>query len=95
MDFLRPLLRADRIAVERIDHRIAARAVPGIVGRQDDDDVAIGAVALQVALDRGGMKLDPLDRDRLAPGTTVGCWVVTWAGAAAIGRSTTPTASSQ
>ncbi|MDR6128584.1 hypothetical protein QE452_003248 [Sphingomonas sp. SORGH_AS438] len=68
MDLGHPLLRTDRIAVQRIDDGIAAMARGGIAGRQDHDDVAVRRIPFQAALDAGGMDLDPLDRHRLRTG---------------------------
>src|SRR3546814_9851187 len=63
-----PLLGADRIAVQRIDHRIAPVGMAGIIGWQHHQYIAIGRLAFQIALDRGGVNLDVLDRHRLCPG---------------------------
>ncbi len=60
-----PLLRADRIAVQGIEHRIPLVAVGRVARRQDDEDVPVGGFALEVALERARMHLDVLDGDRL------------------------------
>src|SRR6185437_10493122 len=40
VDFVRPLLGANGVAVQRIDHGIAAVLVPGVAGRQEHKDIA-------------------------------------------------------
>ena len=49
VDLVRPLLGADRITVQRIDHRVAPGLLSGIAGRQEDDHVAVHGVAFQIA----------------------------------------------
>ena len=68
VNFLRPLRGADRIAVKRVDNRIAPGLLGGIAGRQEDHYVAVDGVVLQIAFQRGPMNLDVLHRERLGTG---------------------------
>ena len=61
VDFLAPLLRADRVAMQGVDDRIPARAVLVVARGQEDDRVAIDGVSFQVALERLAVNLDALD----------------------------------
>ena len=61
VDLLRPLLRADRVAVQRVDDRVAAGAVLVIARRQEDDGVPIDRIALQIAFERRAVNRDALD----------------------------------
>ena len=59
--------------MEEIDDGEAARLVAGIAGRQVDEDVAIGRIALEIALERFAVHDDFFDRARArraAPGRT-------------------------
>ena len=46
MNLMTPLLSADRIAVQRIHNRVAARFFPGVTWRQKHEHFAVNAVAL-------------------------------------------------
>ena len=72
VDLVGPLLGADRVAVQRVDDRVAARRVRRIARRQKDDDVAIDGVTLQVAFERDAVDLDVLHRDRPGSGNRRG-----------------------
>ena len=62
---MRPLLGADRVTVQRVDHGITALLLFLIAGRQKDDYVAIDGIAFEIALKRRAVNLDVLYRDRL------------------------------
>ena len=64
VNFLRPLTRADEIAVQRINHWIAAGLTGRISRRQEDEHLAIGILALQIAFERCTMDFDPVHRNR-------------------------------
>ena len=49
MNLVRPLLGADGVAVQRVDHRIAALLVFLVAGRKKNDDVTIDGVAFKIA----------------------------------------------
>ncbi len=68
MDFLRPLLGANGVAMQGVDHGIAAAFVAGIARRQKDQHLAVDGVAFQVALQCGAVNLDVLHRYRLGAG---------------------------
>ena len=65
MNLVRPLLRADRIAMQRIDHRITALLILLIARRKEDDCVAIDSIAFEIAFKSRAVNLDVLYRDRL------------------------------
>ena len=65
VDLVSPLLRADRVTVQRINHRIAALLVLLVAGRQEDNDVAVHSVSLQIAFQSLSVNLDVFDRYRL------------------------------
>ena len=65
MDFMAPLLGADGIAMQGIDHRVAPRFVLGVTGRQEDKHVAVHRIALQIAFQSRAVNLDVLHRYRL------------------------------
>ena len=67
-DLVRPLLGADGIAVQRVDHGVAAVLAGGVAGRQEDDDIAIDGVAFQIAFERGAVNLDVLGGDGFCAG---------------------------
>ena len=60
VDFLRPLLRPDRITMERIDDGIAAALLSGVAGRQKYDYFPVDIVAFQIALQCHAMDFDML-----------------------------------
>ena len=62
VDLARPLFGADRIAVQGINHRIAAFAFSRIAWRQKDEHVAIDGIAFEVSDERRSMNLDPFER---------------------------------
>src|SRR4029450_10038480 len=64
VDFLSPLLGANRIAVQRVDDRVTARAVLVVARGQEDDHVAIDGVSLQVAFEGRSVNLDAFDDGR-------------------------------
>ena len=47
MYFVRPLFGADRITVQGVDDRVAARLVMCVAGRQEHKDIAIDRVPLK------------------------------------------------
>ena len=49
MDFVGPLLRADRITVQRIHHGVAAILGLRVTGRQKYEHIAVRGIAFQVA----------------------------------------------
>ena len=61
VDFLGPLLRANRVTMQSVDDRIPARAVLVVARGQEDDRVAIDDVFFQIALERLAVNLDALD----------------------------------
>ena len=65
VDLVGPLLGANRVAVQRVDHRVAARVLFGIAGRQKDNRVAVDGFALQIALKSSTVNPDVLHRHRL------------------------------
>ena len=79
LDFVRPLLRADGVAVQRVNHRVAPILLSGVARRQENDDVPIDGIAFQIPLERRAVYLDVLHRRRFRAGTTGGTSVVTWA----------------
>jgi hypothetical protein len=62
VDLACPLLGPDRVAVQRVDHRIAALALPRISGRKENEDVAIDRVAFEISGERSPVDLDPFER---------------------------------
>ena len=72
MNFLAPLLRADRIAVQRIDHRIATRRIGGIAGWQEHQHITVGGIAFQAAFQRRTMHLDVFYRHLRRAGNQIG-----------------------
>ena len=60
---------ASAVAMQQIDHRIAAGLIAGIARRQIDGDLAIGGVALEIALERLAVHDDVFD----GPGAGA-CW---------------------
>ena len=68
VDFVCPLLGADGIAVQGINHRIAPRLRLGVAGRQEDDNVAVDRVPFQVALQGSPVNLNVLHGNRLRVG---------------------------
>ena len=68
VDFVRPLLGADGVAVQRVDDGIAAVLVLRVARRQEDEDVAVDGVAFEIAFERSAVDLDVLDGDRLCAG---------------------------
>jgi hypothetical protein len=65
VDLLRPLLRADGVAVQRVHHRIPAGALRPVTRRQIHEDVAVRGVAFEIPLERRAVNRDALDRDGL------------------------------
>ena len=72
MNFVRPLLGANRIAVQRVDDGIAALHIFLIAGRQKDEDIAIHCIPLQIAFKGCAVDLDVLHRVRLCAWDDVG-----------------------
>ena len=72
MDFLAPLLGADGIAMQGIDDRVTAIGFLAITGRQENQNIAIGAVALQTAFQGGPMYFEVLDRHLGRAGNDIG-----------------------
>ena len=72
MDFLAPLLSADGIAVQGIDHGIAPRPVPGIAGRQEHQHIAVRRIAFEILFQRRAMDLDALEANGRCPGHYIG-----------------------
>ena len=64
MDFHAPLLGADRIAVQRIDDRIAPSRLLVVAGRQKDQHIPLCRIAFEISLQRNAMDLHMLNRDR-------------------------------
>ena len=62
VDLMRPLLGADGVTVQRVDHGIATLLVFLVAGRQKDDDIAIDGVAFKIAFERRAVDLDVLHR---------------------------------
>ena len=71
VDFLRPLFRADRIPVQRVDDRIASRAILVVARREKDDNVPVDGIAFEIAVERLPVNLDALDDRRSRPGHDV------------------------
>src|SRR5690606_25982971 len=61
VDFAHPLLRADEIAVKRVDDRVAARRLLVVARRQDDVDLAIRGIDYEVSYERRGVAADRAD----------------------------------
>ncbi len=65
---MRPLLGADRVTVQRVDHGITTLLVFLIAGRQKDDDVAIDGIAFEIAFECCAVDLDVLHLHGLCAG---------------------------
>ena len=65
VNLVRPLLGADGITVQRIDHRIAPLFIFVIAGRQENDHITIDSIALKITFKRCPMNLDVFYRRRL------------------------------
>ena len=61
VNLLRPLFGADRVAVKRVDDRVAMAPVAGVAGRQKDEDGPIDGVPFQIAFERRAVNRDALD----------------------------------
>ena len=72
MNLVTPLLGADGVAVQGIDHRVAAMLVFAVTRRQEDDHVTVDRVSLEIAFESCAVDLDLLNRDGLCAGDNVG-----------------------
>ena len=72
VDFVRPLLRSNRIAVQRIDDRVTALLVFLITRRQKDNGIAIDNLAFEISFQCRAVDLDVFHRDGLCARHRVG-----------------------
>ena len=72
VDLLRPLLRTNRVAMQRVDDGIAARAVLVVARRQKHDRIAIDGVSFEIAFQRLAVNGDALDDRGPCPRDDVG-----------------------
>ena len=68
VNFPRPLLGADRVAVEGVHDRIAAVALGSVTRRQDDEHGPVDGIPLQIAFERFPVNRDPLHARRTGAG---------------------------
>ena len=68
VDLLRPLFGADRVAVQRVDDRVAPRPGFGVARRQKHEHVAVDGITLEVAFKGRAVDLDTFHRDWLCAG---------------------------
>ena len=61
MNFSRPLLGSDRVAVKRVYHRKAPVLLAGVAGGQEHQDLALRRISFQVSVQPGAVNFDVLD----------------------------------